>query len=173
VIRFALDEDFPDTILDSLKWGVTEADLVPMRHLDQRLRGLDDWELLLALHHIQDIDGLITTDSRMLNLPRELAVLHQTMLTLVVVERAGHDPIRAAGLLLVHLPQICKKSVSSAAQIWRLNAQNKNHESPWEELKRIAKHTHQSPEHLFQNNKLTKEALKKNPLARLPFLAPD
>ena len=89
MVRFALDEDFPDTILESLRWGVTEAELLPMRHLDKRLRGLDDWQLLLALHHMADIDGLITTDTGMLNLPRELAVIHQANLTVVFVERAG------------------------------------------------------------------------------------
>lgn len=167
MVRFALDEDFPDTILEALQWGVTEADLVPMRHLDQRLRGLDDWELLLALHHMQDIDGLITTDSGMLSLPRELAVIHQTNLTLVVVERAGDDPIRAAGLLLVHLPHICKKTVRSTGQIWKLNAQNKNHESPWDELGRIAKHSHQSVGQLFQKHRLSKKVLGESPLSRL------
>jgi len=167
VVRFALDEEFPETILEALRWGVTEAELIPMRHLDQRLRGLDDWELLLALHHLPDIDGLITTDAAMLSLPREMAVVHQTNLTLVVVERAGDDPIRAAGLLLVHLPYICKNTVRSMGQIWKLNAQNKNPESPWDELKRIAQHSNQSAQLLFQRNKLAKKTLDESPLSRL------
>lgn len=167
MVRFALDEDFPETILEALQWGVPEAELVPMRLLDPRLRGLDDWELLLALHHLQDIDGLITSDSRMLSLPREMSVVHQTNLTLVVVERAGDDPIRAAGLLLVHLSHICKNTVRSRGQIWKLNSQNKSPESPWDELNRIAKHSNENAQLLFQRNKLTKKALDENPLSRL------
>ncbi len=172
MLRFALDEDFPDTILESLKLGVAEAELVPMRKLDLRLRGLDDWELLLALYHMPDIEGLISTDSGMLNLPRELAVLHQTRLTLVIVERAGHDPIRAAGLLLVHLPQICKKTVRSTAQIWRLSAQSKNHETPMAELVRVANHSKQNAKHLLYKHRLTKKELSDNPLSRLPLDLP-
>jgi hypothetical protein len=85
----------------------------------------------------------------------------------VVVERAGDDPIRAAGLLLVHLPHICRNTVKSKAQIWRLNAQNKNHDSPWDELVRIAKHSQQPVMHLFHKHKLTKKVLGENPLSRL------
>lgn len=94
--RFALDEDFPDTTIEALGLGVPEAALTPIRHIDPGLRRMDDWELLLSLQHLREWDGLISTDSRMLNLPRELAVLHQTNLTLVVVQEAGHDPLRAA-----------------------------------------------------------------------------
>lgn len=83
------------------------------------------------------------------------------------MERAGDDPIRAAGLLLVHLPHICKNTVRSMGQIWKLNAQNKNHESPWDELKRIAKHSNQNAQALFQRSKLPKKVLSKNPLSRL------
>lgn len=162
--RFALDEDFPDTIIEALGLGVPEADLVPIRRIDPRLRRMDDWELLLSLYHLQDWDGLISTDSRMLNLPRELAVLHQTNLTLVVVQQAGHDPIRAAGLLLVHLPTICRKTVRSAAQIWKLSAQNKNHDEPWRELVRIAGHRQVPVNQLFQVHRLSARELQRNPL---------
>jgi hypothetical protein len=164
VIRFALDEDVPDTIIDALGLGVPEAELVPIRHIDPRLRQMNDWELLLSLHHLGTWDGLISTDSRMLNLPRELSVIHQTNLTVVIVEQAGHDPIRAAGLLLVHLPTVCRKSVRSVAQIWRLSAQNKNHDDPWTELKRVAEHRKMSVNTLFHEHKLSKKELGRNPL---------
>lgn len=162
--RFALDEDFPDTILDALALGVPEADLVPIRNIDLRLRSMDDWQLLLSLYHLEQWDGLITTDGRMLNLPREVAVLHQTKLTLVVVEQSGHDPIRAAGLLLVHLPTICRKTVRTTGQVWRLNAQNKNHESPWDELKKIARHRKANVKALYETSRLSKAAMRENPL---------
>lgn len=167
--RFALDEDFPDTILEALKLGVREAELVPIRKIDERLRQMDDWRLLLSLSHLGSWDGLISADSNMLKLPREISVLHQTHLTLVVVERAGHDPIRAAGLILVHLPGICEKTVKSKGQIWRLSASTKNHDDPWEELKKIAQHQNTSVKSLFEAHKLKKKVLASNPLDELSF----
>jgi hypothetical protein len=164
VIRFALDEDFPDTIINALGLGVPEADLVPIRLIDSRLRQMDDWKLLLSLHHLEKWDGLVTTDSRMLKLPRELAVIHQTKLTLVIIEQAGHDPIRAAGLLLVHLPTICRKTVRSTGQIWKLSAKNRNHDDPWEELQKIANHMNMTVKDLFQAHKLSNNELTRNPL---------
>ena len=171
MIRFALDEDFPETVLDALGIGIPEADLVPIRHIDPRLRQMDDWRLLLSLYHLGEWDGLVSTDSSILKLPRELTVLHQTNLTLVIVERAGHDPIRAAGLLLVHLPMICQKTVRSTAQIWKLNAQSKNHDDPWTELSKIAVHRQTSVKQLFHEHRLAKGELARNPLEELPFPA--
>lgn len=169
MVRFALDEDFPETIIEALGIGIPGADLVPIRKIHPRLRQMDDWELLLSLYHLQGWDGMISTDSRMLKLPRELAIVHQTGLTLVTVEQAGHDPVRAVGLLLVPLPVICRKTVPSKGQIWKLSAQNKNHDDPWEELKKIAQHRNISVKDLFQESRLSKEDLGRNPLEELPF----
>jgi hypothetical protein len=167
VARFALDENFPDTILDALKVGVREAELVPIRKIDPRLRQMDDWKLLLSLYHLGEWDGMVSADANILKLPRELAVIHQTQITLVVVEKAGFDPIRAAGLLLVHLPTICRKTVRTVGQLWRLSAQTKNHEEPWSELKKIAEHQHTSVNHLFQTTKLSAQELRQSPLTDL------
>ena len=92
--RLALDQNFPEPIVDGLAdWLASDAELVPIRRIDDRMATLDDWEVLLALHADDSHwDGLITTDSKILSLPRELAVLCQTKLTLVVVEAVGHDP---------------------------------------------------------------------------------
>jgi hypothetical protein len=167
VARFALDEDFPETIIEALGIGIPEAELVPIRRIDPRLRQMDDWRLLLSLYHLQEWDGMVSTDAKMLSLPRELAVIHQTRLTLVAVEQAGHDPVRAAGLLLVHLPTICRKSVRSTGQIWRLGAQNKNHDAPWEELKRVAHHRKTGVDQLFHEVKLSPQELERDPLQEL------
>lgn len=163
--RFALDEDFPDTVLDALGLSIPEAELVPIRHIDPRLLSMDDWQLLLALYHLKDWDGLLSADTNMLKLPRELAVVHQTRLTVVFVDEAGHDPLRALGLLLVHLPAICKKTSRAVGQIWKLSAQNKNHDSPWDEIIKLAQHRNASPKQLFEANKLSQKALRANPLA--------
>ena len=169
MVRFALDEEFPENILTSLTEGIPEAELVPIRLIHPRLRQMDDWKVLHSLHHLGEWDGLITTDTNMLKLPKELAVIHQTMLTVVAVEDAGHDPIRAAGLLLVHLPMICKKTVRTTGQIWRLSAKDKNHEDPWDQLVNIAKHQNTSPQALFLANRLSPQALRQNPLTELDF----
>lgn len=107
---FALDQNFPEPIIGALNDFIPEAELVPLRQIDPILSEIDDWEVLLSLrHHKRRWDGLITNDGRMVNLPREMAVLRQTNLTLVIAHDAGHDPIRATGLLFTHLVWICRK----------------------------------------------------------------
>ncbi len=95
--RFALDQNFPEPIVNALAaWLRVDAELVPIRTIDLRMATIDDWQILHALHAADEPwDGLITTDARMLSLPKELALLCQTKLTLVVAEAVGHDPIKA------------------------------------------------------------------------------
>ena len=84
---FALDHNFPDPIVAVLADFQEDAKLVRVDQIDSRMPDLEDWELLLALSlHAQQWDGLITTDSSMLNQGPELAVLIQTKLTLVVAQ---------------------------------------------------------------------------------------
>ena len=115
---FALDQNFPEPIIAALRDYIIEADLVPLRDIDSRLpRFKNDWEILLALHHHErPWDGLVTTDSSMATLPRELAALMQTCLTLVVAAESGHDPVKATGLLLAYLPGICNRTGDSRWQ---------------------------------------------------------
>ena len=62
---FALDKNFPQPIVSVLSDFQTDATLIPLDRIDPRMSTLDDWELLLALHHHADPwDGLITTDTR-------------------------------------------------------------------------------------------------------------
>jgi hypothetical protein len=64
---FALDQNFPEPIVASLNEYIVEAELVPVRRIDQQLAEIEDWQVLLALHHHERAwDGLITTDSGML-----------------------------------------------------------------------------------------------------------
>jgi hypothetical protein len=49
--RFALDQNFPEPIVDGLvDWLASDAELMPIRRIDERLATLDDWEVLQALH---------------------------------------------------------------------------------------------------------------------------
>jgi hypothetical protein len=83
---------------------------------------LDDWELLLELHnHERPWDGMITTDRRLPVLPKEMVVLRQTHLTLVVANGLGDNPIRATGVLLAHIDHICHHTCRDRSQIWDLH----------------------------------------------------
>jgi hypothetical protein len=67
---FALDQNFPEPIVAALDDYIVEAELVPVRLIDPQLAELDDWELLLALHHdARPWAGLVTTDSGILSQP--------------------------------------------------------------------------------------------------------
>lgn len=161
---FALDQGFPLPIVDVLAKYMVEAELVALDEIDERLAILDDWELLLALHHHERAwDGLITTDD-MIWQPRELCALIQTGLTLVFADESGHDPIKASGLVLAHLPGICKRTQPGVPQLWVLRAVAKQHTEPWDQLKRVAEHRSESNRRLFEDNKLSPSDLARDPL---------
>lgn len=108
---FALDQNFPQPLVQSVQPYLADVELVPIRAIDVRLTDAEDWEILLALqHHARAWDGLVTTDSSMLNQARELAVVRQTNLSLVVAHDSGHDPIKATGLLLAHIDYIARET---------------------------------------------------------------
>ena len=97
------------------------VELVPLMKIDEALTDVDDWELFLALHRHRDHwDGLVTNDDKLLSLPKEMTVLAQTRLTLVVAVGEGHSPIRSVGLLLCHLNHIGHHSKPDRPQIWKL-----------------------------------------------------
>jgi hypothetical protein len=94
---------------------------------------LADWELLVALsQQSPPCAGLVTTDNSMLLQERELAVLLQTKLTLVVADAAGDDPLKATGLLLTHLPWIARQEHRHRAQVWVLRSEQPIDGSPRE-----------------------------------------
>lgn len=167
---FALDQNFPTPIVKVLRDSQAHADLVPIRDIDERMSVLDDWELLLALHHHeQPWDGLVTTDSKMLRQERELATLIQTTLTLVTAEDAGHNPVKAAGLLFAHLESICRRTVPGVAQAWTLRAAARAADDPWDRhLQGLAKRRRTTAQALFQSAKLSPAELASDPLASRP-----
>jgi hypothetical protein len=136
------------------------VELVPIRTIGRELSELKDWELLLALHRDQrNWDGIVTNDAGMLSLPREMTVLSQTGLTLVVVKGEGDSPVRAIGALLCHLPFICRHTVRDRAQIWRLGVTQKNYEDVSDYLSRIAEKHGTTVQVLFEQHKLSKAEL--------------
>lgn len=164
--HFALDQNFPEPIVAALNTYIPEAELTSLRDVDPQLAEIDDWEVLVALyHHDQPWDGLITTDSGMLNQPREVSVVRQTNLTLVVAHDAGHDPIKATGLLFTHLGWICRETRRDRPQIWALVAKNRPGRDPWEYLQRIAQHQHRDADDVWRKGRLSNAELARDPLA--------
>ncbi len=158
---FALDHNFPEPVLLGLAKALPMADLVPVRSIGSELSEMDDWELLLALHQDgRSWDGLVTNDAAMLSLPREMTVLSQTGLTLVVVKGEGDSPVRAIGALLCHLPFICRHTVPDRAQIWRLAVAQKNYEAVSVYLDKIAEKQGTTVHALVEQHKLGKGALR-------------
>lgn len=162
--RFALDQNFPVPILNALRDYVGDAELVSVRDTDARLMTVEDWELLLWLHQRGEWDGLVTTDSGMLTLPHELSILVQTKLTLVVAEATGHDPLKATGLVLTHLPRICQLTTPQKAQVWALRATTQGHRDPWEHLALIAKRAGKATGEIFAHHRLSSADLRRDPL---------
>lgn len=164
---FALDQNFPVPIVEALAKYMPEAELVPISRIDREMPKLDDWQVLLALHcDERPWDGLITADSSILSLPRELSVLMQTKLALVVAEAAGPDPLKATGLVLAHLPTICKQRHPTEAQVWSLHATHRPSQKPWEALTRLAKRQKTEARELYDNHKLSTDELARSPLRR-------
>jgi hypothetical protein len=162
---FALDQNFPQPIVDALAEYIVEAELVPLARVHERLATLEDWEVLLALHHHgRGWDGLITTDANMLALPRELAVLMQTKLTLVVSKESGHDPIKATGLLLAYLPGICQQTQPGKPQVWTLRAVQRAADEPWEKMEQLARRHATTAAKLYATNKLSSKEMQHDPL---------
>jgi hypothetical protein len=166
---FALDHNFPEPIvevLNDVQGGSGDAELVSVSDIDPRMADLEDWQILLALyHHERPWDGLITTDSSILNQPPELAVLIQTKLTLVVAVAAGDDPIKATGLLFAYLGGICSRTTPMTPQVWKLAAANRPANKPWDELKRAATHQHRDVGDLWREYRLNDSELQADPLA--------
>jgi hypothetical protein len=87
----------------------------------------------------------------------------QTKLALVVTEESGHDPLMATGLVLVHLPAICKRRQPDLAQVWVLRTVEKRPQAPWEILTTVAKRQGTQTKQLYDAHKLTDEQLRASP----------
>lgn len=142
------------------------VEVVPIRLIESAWAELDDWRLILALHrHARPWDGLITNDDAMLSLAKEMTVLSQTGLTLVVARGEGHNPIRAVGALLCHLPHICHHTKTGVAQIWRLRVSQKDPEDVGEYLQTIADKQGASLASLLAAHRVPASELKKASLS--------
>lgn len=152
--NFALDQNFPQSILAALGY-IPEVILTPLQQIDPRLTAnTEDWEILVALSRA-GFDGFISGDSAMVQLPKELSVLIQTKLTLVVTESVTHDALEATGLLLIHLRHIAHQTDPNIAQLWKLRLPRRHsHTDPWEQLKEVAARQKTTAKALFASERL-------------------
>lgn len=161
---FALDHNYPAPILEQAKPYLSGVELVYIEDIDPRLSKLEDWELLLALHHdARDWDGMISNTS-MLDQERELAVLGYTHLTLVAPVAAGHDPIRSTGLVLTHIEDIASRTTTRKPQVWRLSSRAGGGSHPNQFIEKLAKKAHLDPIDLRKEAMPSSAVLQRNPL---------
>jgi len=116
--RYALDHNFPVPIIGHFR-HLPFAELVPLSEVDDGwlTRVGDDWAVLLGVHQA-GLDGLITADDAMIELTKELAVLMQLRMMLVVLARTNRDPLETTGLLLLHLRRLIEQRTPAHAQLF-------------------------------------------------------
>ena len=85
--------------------------------------GVEDWEIFLELE-FRGAQGFVTNDGNILRSSREMVALTRTKLMLVVTDGVGHDPLKANGLLQVHLTDISRDE-SRRPAIFRLRTSGK------------------------------------------------
>jgi hypothetical protein len=96
------------------------VEIVLLTELDPNLLGAyQDHELIEELAQ-RGFEGLITCDDAMIFRPEVLDAIRQTRFSVVTCRRVGDDPVRASGLLLVHLPDVARRQRQDRPQIWRL-----------------------------------------------------
>jgi hypothetical protein len=125
---FVLDENFPEPILrQAIDTYVLEVEVRSIREFAPELTGPDveDWQVIVGLRQ-RGAQGLLTCDDSMLSLASVVAVIGQTTFSVVTCREAGHDPVKATGLLLTHLPTIGAQHDDGRPQVWRLRATHQN-----------------------------------------------
>lgn len=143
-----LDHNFPEPILRCLDEFIPDIGLLPLRQIHPVLPQLGDRELLIALHQL-GYKGLITSNYKMLQNPRELAAVLKTKITVFAIEGVGHDPIRATGALLLDLPAAITAVNSGASGVFWLRPRRPQPQDPWELFQRAAEKRHEDPASLY------------------------
>lgn len=161
-LRVALDHNFPVPIVDALQPAILD-DLVPIMRIDRRMAELDDHDVVRAVAR-RGFHILVSCDRDMMSVPRVLATVMQTKLTVVVAAGQGHDHVAASGLVLAHLPHIAHDYRADDAQVFVLRAGRQPPKQPWDLLDDVARRRHTSAQSLYESVKLSKRELERDPL---------
>lgn len=144
--RLALDQNFPTPILTVLGDYMPEVELVPLKDIHPSLPDLPDRQLIIALHQMEWA-GLVTNNYKMLHVPAELAAILKTKLSVFAIEGVGHDPVRAAGALLLDLPPVLKNFVPGTGGIYWLRPRRPTPQRGWDLFSKVAeRHKRQAPD---------------------------
>jgi hypothetical protein len=165
--RFGVDHNFPEPLLDAIR-GYLPFGVEMIKKISPLLiENVDDWQVLLALAQKQ-YHGFISLDFEAIALPKEMAVVHQTNLTVVAIEAAGDNPLRAVGQLLIHATHIEKNYRADEPQVFRISPPRlKQPVTAWNCLGEIAGRQTKAVEQLFREQRLTSEELQRDILAEL------
>lgn len=138
-LRLALDQNFPAPLIRHLVDYLPEAlELRSLHDIDPRLTAMDDRPLIIALHQL-GWHGLITNNYKMLYEPHEVAAIVETRCVVVAVEGLGHDPLRAAGALLLELPGLEKRLIKDGSSVVLLRYRRRQAEDGWHYLAEAAR----------------------------------
>jgi hypothetical protein len=152
-LRLAFDQNFPLALIDRISdFLPRHLELASLYRIDRRLTALDDRPLVIALRQL-GWAGLITNNYKMLYEPREVAAIVATKSVVVAVEGLGHDPLRAAGALLLELPGLTDRLLSNRASVFLLRYQRRQAEDAWRFLADAAHRRGQDPSALWQEQR--------------------
>lgn len=137
-MRLALDQNFPLPLVHAFQQFVPPGlTLEHLTKIDPALSRMADSELIRELSR-RNYDGLVTTDYHMLDDPPTVAAMVDTKLTVLVIEAAGHDPLKATAALLQELPGLEHRLLPNQANVIRHRPRATTPRPAWEYLKKIA-----------------------------------
>jgi hypothetical protein len=164
-LKLALDQNFPTSLVNAIvDFLPRDIQVASVHRIDRRLSDLDDRPLFLALHHL-GWGGLVTNNYKMLDIATEVAAIVRTQAVVVAVEGLGHDPLRAAGALLLELPGLRGRLVANRSNVFRLAYRRRPPENGRTYLERIADRQGRSEDDLWREVLVTQEEFE---AARLP-----
>lgn len=158
-LRLALDQNFPTPLIRHIVDFLPETlELGSLHQIDPRLTALNDRPLIIALHQL-GWSGLITNNYKMLYEPHEVAAIIETRSVVVAVEGLGHDPLRAAGALLLELPDIERRLVTGRSSVFLLRYRRRTADDGWKFLSEAARRRDEQPNTLWRRHRPTAQEL--------------
>jgi len=169
--RFGVDHNFPEPLLEAIR-GYLPFGVEMIKEISPLLiANVDDWQVLLALAQ-RGYHGFISLDFEAIALPKEMAVVHQTNLTVVAIEAAGDNPLRAVGQLLIHATHIARAYRADEPQVFKISPPRlKPPLTAWNCLGEIAGRQAKAVAQLFRENRLTEDELNHDVIADLALAA--
>jgi hypothetical protein len=159
VPRFVLDQNFPHSPILSI--SLPDIEFVALRAIHPDLTAAHaDWQVFQQLSARKGIAGFVTTDAKLLRREKEMVVLSQTRLSLVVLEELDNDPLAASALLVAVAGKLARALDRRHAQVFRVRLPRTAVEKPSSLLKEIESHTGRAVQVMQREQKLTLPELR-------------